>query len=89
MLQCHINKYYISRNHEYLLTIYKGPNMFISIKRKVTSLLRNFDRPQNYGSALEYYIVANNPKDTIDVERLTQEFDRRHKSPCRDHMWNV
>jgi hypothetical protein len=67
----------------------KGPNMFTSIKRRAKSLLSNFSRPQNYGSALEYYIVANNPKNTIDVERLTQEFDRRQKELYRNRAWNV
>jgi hypothetical protein len=30
-----------------------------------------------YGSALERYIVSRNPKDIGDIERLTQEFDRK------------
>jgi hypothetical protein len=35
----------------------------------------SFNRPTTYGSALEYYIVANNPQDGCDVDRLTREFD--------------
>ena len=30
-----------------------------------------------YGSALERYIVSRNPQDIGDIERLTQEFDRK------------
>lgn len=32
---------------------------------------------QTYGSALEEYIVSNNPHDTADVERLAREYDQK------------
>lgn len=32
---------------------------------------------KSYISALEQYIISHNPKDTIDIERLTKEFDLR------------
>jgi hypothetical protein len=36
-----------------------------------------FSNIDTYGSALERYIVSRNPQDIGDIERLTQEFDRR------------
>ena len=54
----------------------------------VKSLAQDFNKPQTYGSALEAYIVANEPKDACDVDRLSREFDskmssRRHGGfPC-------
>lgn len=36
-----------------------------------------FSSVDTYGSALEKYIVSRNPQDIGDVERLTQEFDRK------------
>lgn len=32
-----------------------------------------------YGSQLEEYIVSQNPRDIADVERLTNEYDRKTK----------
>ena len=32
-----------------------------------------------YGSQLEEYIVSQNPRDFADVERLTNEYDRKTK----------
>lgn len=37
-----------------------------------------FSSVDTYGSALERYIVSRNPQDIGDIERLTQEFDRKH-----------
>lgn len=33
-------------------------------------------KPQTYGSALEEYIVANNPTCPEDVERLAEQFNQ-------------
>lgn len=38
-----------------------------------------FSFADTYGSALERYIVSRNPQDVGDIERLTQEFDRRQQ----------
>ena len=44
---------------------------------RVKSLMDSFNKPQSYGSALEAYIVSNQPQDACDVDRLTREFDSR------------
>lgn len=36
-----------------------------------------FSNVDTYGSALERYIVSRNPQDIGDIERFTQEFDRK------------
>ena len=38
-------------------------------------MFQSFEKPQTYGSALEEYIVRNNPKDPGDVDRLTRQYD--------------
>ena len=43
----------------------------------VKSLAENFSKPQTYGSALEAYIVSNNPQSEVDVDRLMREFDSK------------
>jgi len=43
----------------------------------VKSLLQSIIKPQTYGSALEAYIVSNNPQNTIDIEYLQRQFDNR------------
>lgn len=45
----------------------------------VKSLAEQFNKPQTYGSALEAYIVANEPKDACDVDRLSREFDLKNQ----------
>jgi len=45
----------------------------------VKSLAEQFAKPTTYGSALEYYIVSNNPVDACDVDRLTREYEARSK----------
>ena len=45
----------------------------------VKSLALQFSKPTTYGSALEYYIVSNNPVDASDVDRLTREYEARSK----------
>jgi len=37
------------------------------------------ERQTTYGSDLEKYIVSQNPRDIADVERLTNEYDRKTK----------
>jgi hypothetical protein len=52
--------------------------MFIQpITDWVKSLSESFSKPQTYGSALEHYIVSNEPKDAADVDRLTREFEMK------------
>jgi len=38
-------------------------------------LFQNFSKPQTYSSALEEYIVRNEPQNTCDVDRLTRQFE--------------
>jgi hypothetical protein len=49
--------------------------MLESIKSWAKNLEKSFSKPQTYGSALEYYIVKNNPQNAADVDRLTREFE--------------
>ena len=49
--------------------------MLNTIKNWVKSLAENFSKPQTYGSALEVYIVSNNPQSEGDVDRLAREFE--------------
>jgi hypothetical protein len=37
------------------------------------------EKQPTYGSQLEEYIVSQNPRDIADVERLTNEYDRKTK----------
>jgi len=39
-----------------------------------------FEKPTSYGSALEFYIVKNNPQDSCDVDRLTREFEQKNSN---------
>ena len=43
----------------------------------VKSLFQSLNKPQTYVSALEAYIVSNNPHDASDIDRLTREFDQK------------
>jgi len=43
----------------------------------VKSLFQSLNKPQTYGSALEAYIVSNNPHDAADIDRLAREFDQK------------
>jgi hypothetical protein len=64
---------YISRN-----TDIKEHKMLIqAIVGWAKSLTDSFNKPQTYGSALEAYIVRNQPQDACDVDRLTREFENR------------
>jgi hypothetical protein len=44
----------------------------------VKSLAQQYQKPQTYGSALEAYIIANDPQNACDVDRLTREFDQKN-----------
>jgi hypothetical protein len=58
-------------------------NMFIQpILGWIKSLTEEFKKPQTYGSALEAYIVANEPQNAGDVDRLTREFDQKMSTRC-------
>lgn len=55
--------------------------MFITaIISWVKSLAESFSKPQTYGSAMEAYIVSNNPKSEGDVDRLAREFHHSQNS---------
>jgi len=45
----------------------------------VKSLAQDFSKPQTYGSELEAYIVANQPQNSADVDRLAREFDQQNR----------
>ena len=52
--------------------------MFITtIISRVKSLAEDFSKPQTYGSALETYIVSNNPQSEGDVDRLAREYEQK------------
>ena len=40
-------------------------------------ITKELKQSSTYKSDLEQYIIANNPQSTYDVEKLTEEFDRR------------
>jgi hypothetical protein len=48
----------------------------------VKSLAHSFEKPLTYGSALEAYIVSNNPQNEGDVDRLMREFDSKMSNRC-------
>ena len=51
--------------------------MLTTIKTWAKSLADLYSKPQTYGSALEYYIVSNNPQSEGDVDRLAREFEHK------------
>ena len=51
--------------------------MLQSIKNWAKNLENSFSKPQTYGSALEHYIVSNNPQSEGDVDRLAREFEQK------------
>lgn len=51
--------------------------MLTTLKIWAKSLADNYSKPQTYGSALEHYIVANNPQSEGDVDRLAREFHQK------------
>ena len=46
----------------------------------VKSLAAQYQKPQTYGSALEAYIVSQNPQSAGDIDRLTREFEKHNDS---------
>lgn len=58
--------------------------MLQSIKNWAKNLEKSFSKPQTYGSALEYYIVSNNPQNEGDVDRLTREY---HSKTQDQYVW--
>jgi len=42
--------------------------------------LQELNHLQNYGNALEQYILANNPTSIHDVEKLERQFDKRNST---------
>jgi hypothetical protein len=48
-----------------------------AIRAWAKSLLEAYNKPQTYGSALEAYIVSNQPQNAGDVDRLTRDFDQK------------
>ena len=75
MCECNIN---ISVETMSSTNTHRGKTMFIqSLLGQVKSLAREFSKPQTYGSALEAYIVSNNPQSEGDVDRLMREFDSK------------
>jgi hypothetical protein len=48
-----------------------------AIRALAKSLVDAYNKPQTYGSALEAYIVSNQPQNAGDVDRLTREFDHK------------
>ena len=51
--------------------------MLTTIKNWAKSLSEEFSKPQTYGSALEAYIVSNDPQSEGDVDRLAREFEQK------------
>lgn len=43
----------------------------------VKSLAQSYQKPQTYGSALEAFIISNNPQSEGDVERLMKDFNNK------------
>ncbi len=48
-----------------------------SLGNYLTDLFSVFEKPQTYGSALEAYIVSNNPQNSCDIDRLQRQFDAK------------
>lgn len=43
----------------------------------IIDAIKRWFSQHSYHSDLERYIISHNPKNQYDVERLTEEFDRR------------
>jgi hypothetical protein len=48
--------------------------------RVLAEIIRHLFPIRTYGYELKSYILKNNPKDIIDVERLTIEYQRKKDS---------
>lgn len=54
--------------------------MLKSLLTLVDSVIQNILKTSSYGESLQQYILSRNPKDTVDIERLTLEWQRgNHK----------
>jgi hypothetical protein len=51
--------------------------MITQFLSSIKNLFKKLGADKVYISALEQYIISHNPKDTIDIERLTKEFNLR------------
>ena len=49
-----------------------------TIFKFIQEKIRELNHLQNYGNALEQYILANNPTSIHDVEKLERQFDKRN-----------
>lgn len=54
--------------------------MLTAIINRANSMFNAFGKSQTYGSALEAYIVSNNPQDICDIDRLSRQFDQRQST---------
>jgi hypothetical protein len=54
--------------------------MLNTIKTWAKNLVNAYSKPQTYASALEYYIVSNNPQNEGDVDRLAREFEHKQSN---------
>ena len=51
-----------------------------SLFKFIQEKLQELNHLQNYGNALEQYILANNPTSIHDVEKLERQFDKRNST---------
>ena len=56
----------------------KGHTMLLQSMLTYIPKLFNQTYKNPYGSELERYIVSHNPQSIYDVEKLTQEFDKKN-----------
>jgi len=49
-----------------------------TIFKFIQEKIQELNHLQNYGNALEQYILANNPTSIHDVEKLERQFDKRN-----------
>ena len=70
-----IHKYSVETMSIYINT--QEIKMLAEIINRAKSMFNSFSKPQTYGSALEAYIVSNNPQNEGDIDRLMREFDAK------------
>jgi len=51
--------------------------MLTALINHAKSMFNSFSKPQTYGSALEAYIVSNQPQNAGDIDRLTREYESK------------
>lgn len=49
-----------------------------TIFKFIQEKFQELNQLQNYGNALEQYILANNPTSIHDVEKLERQFDKKN-----------